>query len=140
MKSEIIKRTMYGIACGGIYTYIALTILMFNQINPSITIIWLYTGGGFVLGIYFALSSFIFEIKNWSPLKKTIIHFAGSISTYFIIALPLKWVPLTPIAILIATCMFITLYAIYWFGFWIYHKRIEVRLNKELKKETIKHD
>ena len=135
MKSEIIKRTMYGIAYGGINTFIALTILMIYEINPPISTIWLYTTMGFILGIYFGLASFIFEVETWSPLKKTIIHFTSSITCYFIIALSVGWVPLKIKAIIITIFFFIIVYTIFWLGYRTYYKRIEAGLNKDLQKK-----
>src|SRR5699024_12826892 len=87
MISEIMKRAIYGLAYGGVVTFIALTVLMFANMNPSIQTIWLYTSMGFVLSIYFAFASFIFDVEKWSPLKKTIIHYSLSIIVYFIIAI-----------------------------------------------------
>ena len=136
MKTEILKRTMYGIAYGGIYTFIALTILMILQITPPISQTWLYMLAGLILGIYFAVASFIFEVESWSPLKKTVIHFALSIVLYFIIALSVGWVPLTLKAIVIATFIFTGIYCIYWFGYLIYYKRVEDNLNKNLQKRN----
>lgn len=136
MKSEILKRTMFGISYGGINTMIALTILMIYQITPPISTIWLYTLMGFILGIYFALASFIFEVETWSPLKKTVIHFTSSISCYFIIALSVGWVPFKTKAIIITILLFIIVYAIFWFSYRTYSKRIEVRLNKNLPQNN----
>lgn len=134
MKAEILKRTMYGIAYGGIYTFIALTILMILQITPPIYQTWLYMLAGLVLGIYFGVASFIFEVETWSPLKKTIFHFSLSIVLYFMIALSIGWVPFTLTAIVIAIFIFTCIYSIYWFGYLTYYKRIEDDLNKNLQK------
>src|SRR5690625_7870800 len=76
---EILKRVFYGIAWGGLATFLALTILMILNINPEVSAIWLYMLASFVFGIYFGLASFIFTSDHWSPLKKTIIHFSLSI-------------------------------------------------------------
>lgn len=135
MRSEIMKRTLYGIAYGGINTFIALTILMINHINPPISIIWLYTLAGLIMGIYFGLASFIFEIESWNPLKKTIIHFSSSISCFFLIALTVGWVPLKLKPIILSTLFFIVAYAVYWFGYWLYYKKIEAKMNEELLKK-----
>lgn len=126
---------MYGIAYGGIYTFIALTILMFFEINPPVSMIWLYMLAGLVLGIYFGLASFIFEVETWSPLKKTIVHFTTSIICYFIIALTVGWVPFRIGPIIITTIAFAFVYVIYWFGYWSYYKRVETELNKDLQSK-----
>jgi len=135
MKFEILKRVFNGIAWGGLATFIALTVLMIFNINPEVSIIWLYMVASFVFGIYFGLASFIFIIDHWSPLKKTIIHFSLSIIVYFAIALPLGWIPLTPIAITLSAFGFILVYIIFWFGYTLYYKKIETSLNDSLSKK-----
>lgn len=132
---EVIKRAFNGIAWGGLTTFLALTILMINDINPEVSLIWLYMLAGLVFGIYYGLASFIFEVPTWSPLKKTIIHFSLSITVYFTIALPLGWVPLTLWAIIISAFVFIGLYMIFWFCFWAYYKKMEASLNNSLEND-----
>lgn len=135
MKMEIFKRTMYGIAYGGINSFIALTILMIVNVNPPVAIIWLYTFAGLILGIYFGLSSFIFEIETWSPLKKTVIHFSSSITCYFVVAILVGWVPFRIMAILITTVCFIFVYALFWSGYRLYYKKVESTMNESLFKK-----
>ena len=53
---EVVKRIVYGIAYGGVISFIALTILMLTEMTPSIAMIWLYTLMGHILGIYFGLA------------------------------------------------------------------------------------
>ncbi|HLS59970.1 MAG TPA: DUF3021 domain-containing protein [Virgibacillus sp.] len=131
--TEMIKRSMAGIAVGGIITFGALTILMVNQIEAPITTIWLYMLASLIMGIYYGLASFIFEREQWSPLIKTVIHFSLSISIYFMIALSLGWIPFTFIAISLTSLVFIVLYAIIWIVIQLYYKRMESHLNKNLQ-------
>jgi len=134
MKIEILKRAMFGIAYGGISTFIALTVLMILEINPPVSQIWLYTLAGFMIGIYFGVASFIFEIDHWSPLKTTVIHFLLSIVFYFMIALSIGWIPFTLTAIIISIFIFTAVYCVYWLGYRTYYKRVEDNLNKNLQK------
>jgi|GEM_PF-1014790 len=131
--TEMIKRSITGVAVGGIITFGALTILMVNQIEVPITTIWLYMLASLFMGIYYGLASFIFEHDQWSPLIKTVIHFSLSISIYFVIALSLGWIPLTFIAISLTSLVFIVLYAIIWTVIQLYYKRVESHLNKGLQ-------
>lgn len=135
MKAEVLKRAMIGIAYGGISTFIALTVLMILEVNPPVAQIWLYSLAGFMLGIYFGVASFIFEIDKWSPLKTTVIHFLLSIVFYFIIALSIGWIPFTLTAIVISIFAFTVVYCIFWFGYRTYYKRVEDDLNKNLLKK-----
>src|SRR5690625_4982028 len=86
------KQVVSGIAWGGFITFIALTILVINDIESSVATIWLYMGGSIFLGIYFAIAAFIFTVEEWSPLKKTMIHFLLSLTVYFIVAFTIVWV------------------------------------------------
>lgn len=134
MLIELSRRIFSGIAWGGVVTFVALTVLMINDINPEVSTIWLYMLASIVFGIYFGLASFIFTIENWSPLKKTAFHFTLSIAVYFMIALPIGWVPLTLIALVTSTIVFVITYAIFWSGYYIYYKKIEQSLNDSLHK------
>ena len=129
---EVVKRIVYGIAYGGVISSIALTILMLTEMTPSIAMIWLYTLMGHILGIYFGLASFIFEIDNWSPLKKTVIHYSLSMLVYFIIALPVGWIPFAWKPIAISIISFTIVYCIFWFGYNMYYKKIETSMNESL--------
>lgn len=134
MKKEVCKRGIYGIAYGGVVTIIALTVLMILDINPPIFTIWLYSCMGFLLGVYFGIASFIFEIEAWSPLKKTVIHYITSVIVYFIIAFSVGWVPLTFISIIISMSMFTFIYYLFWLGYRLYFKRVEASMNEYLIK------
>src|SRR5699024_4271179 len=120
MISEILKRSMFGIAFGGIYTFIALTIMKFNHIDGTITEVWMHMLASFILGIYFGLSSFMYEYDGWSPLKRTVIHFIFSIIIYFVIAIPIGWIPSQPLYITLGIFMFIFIYGLYWTGYFLY--------------------
>src|SRR5699024_3537792 len=122
MKGEIIKRTIYGIAYGGIVTLFALTVLMIIDITPPISTVWLNSTIGFLLGIYFGLASFIFEVENWSPLKRTMIHYIFSIIVYFAFALSAGWIPLSIGPVLLSIIVFTLIYTIFWISFQLYFK------------------
>src|SRR5699024_2190265 len=132
---SIVRRIYSGIACGGLVSFFSITILMINDITPDIYELWLYILMSFVLGIYFGLASFIFVVGDWSPLKKTVIHFCLSIIVYYSIALSIGWIPLHPLAILSSLGIFILIYIVFWIGFSIYYKKLEASLNKSLPKK-----
>lgn len=135
MKIEIIRRMIHGIAYGGINSFIALTILMIAEVNPPVSIIWLYTLSSFILGIYFGLASFIFEIDAWSPLKQTIVHYSSSLACYFIVAFLVGWVPLALKPIFLSTIFFSLAYSIFWLGYRAYYKKVEATMNESLTKQ-----
>lgn len=134
MGYKLLQKTVSGIAWGGIITFFALTILMLQNIDPPVKQIWLYMLMSLILGVFFGVASYIFEIETWSPLKKTIVHFSLTICVFFIIALSVGWIPVTLWAIAISIIIFIAIYGVYWGGFYLYFKRIENTLNNSLKK------
>lgn len=135
MVLEGLKRAMMGIAYGGIFTFIILTVIHFTEIETTISQIWISMLCSFILGIYFGISSLIFEEDRWSILKQTVIHFILSISFYMIIALFAGWIPLTIIAILLASLFFAIFYMIYWVSYYFYYKKVEKSLNDSISKK-----
>ncbi|API92137.1 hypothetical protein J32TS6_25760 [Virgibacillus pantothenticus] len=134
MIAKILRRMIYGIAYGAIAVFTALTILMILNVTLPIFQIWLYTLASLALGIYYGLASFIFELESWSPLKKTLVHYSLSITIYFTFALSLHWVPFHWKAILVTIIGFTIVYALFWFGYTLYYKRVESSLNDTLQK------
>ncbi|MFS8630937.1 MAG: DUF3021 domain-containing protein [Bacillales bacterium] len=135
MMIEILRRSMMGIAIGGIFTFIALTVMKFGGAEATVDQIWLYMLSSFILGIYFGLASFLFEDNGWSSLKKTVIHFFLSVAVYFIIVFFVaKWIPFTGKAIFISFLLFVFVYVVIWFGKYFYYKKVEAELNESLKK------
>ncbi|MDV2887700.1 DUF3021 family protein, partial [Alkalihalophilus pseudofirmus] len=88
---EILKRSMLGIAFGGIFTFIALTIMKFNAFEATVSEIWMHMGASFLIGIYFGISSLIFGDSGSNIIKKSIIHFILSYSVWLIIAGTVGW-------------------------------------------------
>ncbi len=77
---EALRRSMMGIALGGIFTFVVLTIVKFTGADATVDQIWLYMLCSFILGIYFGLASFIFDDNGWSSLKKqSFIFFCPSL-------------------------------------------------------------
>ncbi|GAA0479749.1 DUF3021 domain-containing protein [Salinibacillus aidingensis] len=123
---------MVGIGFAGIYTFVALTFLMIFNVPASVSVIWVNMLGSIFIGIYFGLASRIFEIQKWSPLKKTIIHLTLSIITYYSVGLAIGWVPLELLPLILSFITFICVYAIFWFSYTLYYKRLETSMNDYL--------
>ncbi|TFJ91853.1 DUF3021 domain-containing protein [Lentibacillus salicampi] len=132
---EAIKRSMIGIAYGGIITFIALTVLKYTNTEAPVSQIWLYMLCSFIIGIYFGLSSLIFTENSLSLLKQTVVHFIMSIVFYFIIALSAGWIPLTAAAIIGTSLFFIFIYAVFWTGYYLYYKKVEESMNANLPRK-----
>lgn len=132
---SIWKQIAYGVTWGGAITFIALTILVINDIETSVMTIWLSMGGSIFLGIYFGLAAYIFTVDQWSPLKKTFFHFILSLTVYFIVAFTIGWVPFNGIAIIISTIIFSFIYILFWFGYNLYFRKLTATLNETLQQK-----
>ncbi|MFD2630519.1 DUF3021 domain-containing protein [Oceanobacillus kapialis] len=132
---EIAKRCMFGISFSGIFTFIALTIMKFNEIDSSVSEIWMHMGASMLLGIYYGLSSYIYGDGEGSYLKKTIFHFCLSLTIYYIIAFTVGWVPFSWLAASLSFIVFVIVYAIFWFGYYSYYKKVESTMNEQLNKK-----
>lgn len=131
---EILRRSMLGIAFGGIFTFIALTIMKVNAFEATVSEIWMHMGASMLLGVYFGISSLIFGDSDSNIIKKSIIHFFLTYSVWLIIAATVGWIPLSGSAILWSSLAFILLYVLNWFGWYLYFKRVEAMLNDQLEK------
>lgn len=136
MMTDIFKRVLAGIALGGLATFIALTIMKFTHFEASVSEIWSNMLASMTIGIYFGLSSYIFETDKWSNLKKTLIHFSCSIIAYYLIALPVGWVPVSPLYVFLSAVIFALIYAVYWTSFYLYYRKVAKSLNEELQRDS----
>src|SRR5699024_9007892 len=115
--------------------FIECYIFLFNDVETDVSTSWLYMGSSMMIGIYYGISSFIFTLDKWSPLKKTLVHFFLSIAVYLVIALTVGWVPIQFAPIIWSCLFFIVSYFIFWTGYNIYYKKIEKSLNDSLPKK-----
>jgi len=134
MIKEVLKRSLIGIAFGGIATFIALTTMKFAHIEGTVSEIWNNMLASFCLGIYFGVASLIFEMEKWSALKQTLVHFTLSIILWLIIGFSLGWLPYNLLSVAVGILIFTFIYIIYWTGFYLYFKKVEESMNKQLQK------
>jgi hypothetical protein len=132
---EILRRSMLGLAFGGIATFIALTIMRIYEVEATVAEIWMHMGASFILGIYFGLSSLIFGDDDSNIIKKSVIHFFLSYSVWLIIAGTVGWVPFSTGAIIVSTLLFILIYILNLSGWYLYFKKIETTLNDHLQNK-----
>ncbi|MCT1905058.1 DUF3021 domain-containing protein [Oceanobacillus sojae] len=131
---EALKRSVVGIAFGGILTFIALTIMKLNEYEAGVSEIWMHMGASMLLGIYFGISSLIFGDSGSNLVKKSIIHFLLSYSVWLIIAGMVGWIPLNAPVVIGSSLSFSLLYLLNWFGWFLYFKKVETTLNNHLHK------
>ena len=131
---EIVRRSIIGLGFSAIITFAILTVMTVQDVEVPISVIWKNILGGMVMGIYFGGASLIFDIEEWSPLKKTAIHFLISIIIWLPLAIWMGWVPFEFVTILIGIGIFIVVYLLFWYGSYLYFKRIENEMNHSVKK------
>jgi len=131
---EMIRRSMFGLGFSAIFTFAILTIMMMQDIQAPIPIVWKNMLGGMIMGVYFGSASLIFDLEKWSPLKKTVIHFIISIIVWLPIAMWIGWLPMELIPILTGIISFLVMYLLFWYGSYLYFKRIENEMNHSVKK------
>ncbi|WP_440896977.1 DUF3021 domain-containing protein [Amphibacillus sp. Q70] len=131
---EILKRSMLGIAFGGIFTFIALTIMKFTGFEATVSEIWMHMAASFLIGIYFGISSLIFGDSDSHIIKKSITHFLLTYIVWLVIAGTVGWISFNGWVILWSSLAFILLYVLNWLGWFLYFKKVETTLNKHLQK------
>ncbi|WP_035666057.1 DUF3021 domain-containing protein [Halalkalibacter akibai] len=131
---EAVRRSILGLGFSAVFTFVALTIMMLQDVQVSVSIIWMNMLGSMVMGIYFGVSSMIFDVDHWSPLKQTTIHFLLSISVWLPLAMLIGWLPFNVIPIIVGIGSFIVVYVIFWSGSYFYFKRLEHEMNQSVKR------
>lgn len=149
------KYVKYSIGFSGIGVLIGLAIsLVFNYLNGSTTyypsspnfvnqfarplnsvtvsvVLWM------LIGCVFGFGSLIFELKNWSLLKKTIINFCAYYAGFAPLAILCGWFPLTWLNFAIFTLIFIVIYAIIWSLNWYSIKKRFAQLISKSKSNFL---
>ncbi|MBM7702461.1 DUF3021 domain-containing protein [Metabacillus iocasae] len=130
---KLLTRSFAGLGFGAIMMLIFLFIFYvqgIEEINLSLLLVNMI--GSLFIGMYWGVSSCIFENGRWSPLKQLVIHFILSVLVYYPIAISLGWLPLGVIEIFISFFIFLFIYMTIWFGMRVYFKKLEDSLNKLL--------
>ncbi|MGD6817903.1 DUF3021 domain-containing protein [Metabacillus sp. 84] len=134
MMIQIVKRSLTGLGFSSLFTFAALSVFMGMDVSITVTGLWKHMLGSMVVGIYFGVSSLIFEFEKWSLLKQMVIHFTLSVAAYFTVAVFSGWFPLTWFGAVIAFVSFVIVYFIIWFSIYSYMKKMESSLNSSLRK------
>lgn len=134
MGFEVIKRSLSGLGFGSIYFFIILTVLNVRAIDVPVSKLWVDMIGCLLIGLYFGISSLIFDIEPWSPLKQTVTHFILSLIVFFPVAIRFGWIPLKTAPLITGFVIFFLLYVLFWFGALLFYKKLRDAMNDSLKK------
>lgn len=130
---EAIRRSILGLGFAALITFAILTIFTVQNVEVPVSIIWKNMFGSMILGIYFGTASLIFDKENWSPLRQTIVHFVISISTWCPLALYMGWLPMEMGPIISGIGLFMIIYLIFWYGAYLYFKKMEMDMNRSIR-------
>lgn len=132
---KVLPRLMVGIAYSGLQLFAVLTWVVFNNIHVTVEQIWWNGLGGILLGIYFGLASFLFEIERWSILRQIATHYVLSFSAFYIVAISVGWLPpMHGMAFVISLAIFTVIYLIIAYVVRRYLSKQAEEMNESLKK------
>ncbi|MFC0525087.1 DUF3021 domain-containing protein [Pontibacillus salicampi] len=134
MISIIGSRVLSGLGFGGLMMVCFLSYYHYVDIEMSVATIWQQAVGASVVGVYFGLASLLFDVKGWSPMKSTVLHFLVSVAVFFPIIIMAGWIPLEAGPILVCFGIFLVIYLFLWCMMYLYYKNQKDALNKGLIK------
>lgn len=132
---NVLARTLGGLGCSAILTFVALTGLMFGEIDAPVKLIWQHMAGSMIMGVTYAWSSYIFQYERWSPLRQLLVHYVLTLAVFAAVNSWTGWVPLELPSLLLGLLFYTFNYTIFWFGFNWYFKRQERELNRSVNKK-----
>ncbi|WP_028543720.1 DUF3021 domain-containing protein [Paenibacillus taiwanensis] len=130
---DMVKRISVGFCYAAIITFISLTVLMLNDAEVSVRVLWLNMLGSMIIGAYFGLASFIFTYDKWSPLKQLIVHYVLSLIVYFSTAFLIGWIPPIFTALMMSLVIFSAIYTLFWLGYRSYYRKQAKELNDSVR-------
>ncbi len=114
-----------GIAIGHLITviialiegsYIGCTPALVEAMGSDVNAVLLQTVLCGVLGFVFGTSSIIWDKKDWTIVKKTLLYFVITLLANLIVAFVCKWIPITVKGILLYTLIYVVTYIAVWIG------------------------
>lgn len=132
---ELVKRSLIGIGIGSIISFFILTILLIQSMDASIGEIWRNLLASMLVGMYFSVSSMIFESEKSSLLKQTILHFSLTLLIILPVFILAGWIPFTLWSTVIGLILFVIIYLMVWISIYSYYKRLEKSMNESITKK-----
>ena len=138
MVKELLKRGFIGIGiaslvcslvsvitylCGVDFSSYGIMNFVLNQLGYSL------------IGFVTACASLLFEVKNFSRLKATILHFFAILTSYALAGFAAGWFKAWGVSLLIPAACFLGSYVITWFAVYFSVKRSVALINKKLSEK-----
>lgn len=134
---KLIKYLLYGVSWG--CTVFVFTNLIGYLIVGDIFLqktIENFTGqviGSIIVGIGCASPSIIYQVDRFTFLQQALIHFGIGLTTFFIVAFSLEWIPTTSLfSIIVMAVINICIFTFIWFLFYLYNKNEAKKMNEKL--------
>lgn len=139
MIKELLKRGFIGIGaaslvcctvsltayrCGVDFSAFNITDYVLNQLGYSF------------IGFVTACASLLFEVKRFSKLKATVLHFCAILASYLISGFAAGWFRQWGVSLLIPIACFFVSYTITWCSIYFSIKRSVAAINKKLSEKT----
>lgn len=134
MIMEMIRRGFFGMSFSAIITFVALTIITFNNLEVLASELWVHMLGSLTLGVFWGMASLLFDTDHLSPMRQIVTHFSLSIIVFYPIALGIGWIPFKMIAIVVSLITFVIIYIVFWFSIHFYLRKMAASLNHAIKQ------
>ena len=131
-----IYRSLIGVFFGGFLHVLIISLgILLSQAGTINADLFLKNALGVIIcAWFFTVSPMYFEIKKWSLLQQTLLHFMTVSTLFFLLAFTIGWIPISMPIILKQMVIFIAIYLISWTIFFLYFKYQEKVLNEHLKR------
>lgn len=89
--------------------------------------------GSIIVGIGCATPSIVYQLERFTFFQQTAIHFIIGLTTFFIVAISLNWIPTNSIGVLVSIVLINTaIFTFIWFLFYLYNKKEVEKMKQKL--------
>lgn len=147
MKKKILLRSLIGAPIGVAISYLITVIISlcigdsrYHPVEPQLALalgseinaVVIQLLGSVLYGAAFAGASVIWEVEGWSLLRMTATHLTVISVASLPIAYFMRWMPRTPIGVIIYFTIFLIIYAVIWLSQYSVIKKRLRKMNRKL--------
>lgn len=93
--------------------------------------------GSIIVGIGCATPSIVYQVERLTFLQQALIHFSIGLTTFFIAAFSLKWIPTTSIFLVVLMVVVnILIFTVVWLLFYLYNRHEVKKMNEKISEYT----
>ena len=138
---NFIKYLLYGVCWG--CTVFVLTNLVGYWTVGDVFLQMVYENfmshaiGSIIVGIGCATPSIVYQVERLTFLQQALIHFGIGLTTFFIIAFSLNWIPTNSIlGVALMIVVNILIFAFVWLLFYLYNRHEVKKMNEKISEFT----